>query len=99
MRESSLDLLVTGKQCPREKFALLHAIIKTFKHIFYFVLFLGMFLWAVTALLSFNSFLFLFLFVCFLFLCGLWLNNPSFVALFQMLFYIKAYINETWCGG
>ena len=35
------------KTMSQGKFALLHAIIKTFKHIFYFVLFLGMFLWAV----------------------------------------------------
>ena len=52
------------------------------KQLFYFVLFLSMFLWAVAALLSFISFLFLFLFVCFLFLCGLRLNDSSFIAHF-----------------
>ena len=68
------------------------------KQLFYFVLFLGMFLWAVAALLSFNSFLFLFLFVCFLFLCGLWLNDSSFVAHFQMLFTLKPILTQSWNG-
>ena len=76
MRESSLDLLMTGEWCPRERFALLHAIIKhlnTFSILFCFWgCFCGLLPFFLIIVFSLFSFCWFFCFV-------LWaVNYPSF---------------------
>ena len=68
MRESSLDLPMTGEWCPRERVALIHAIIKhlnTFSILFCFwVCFCGL-----LPFFLYNSFFFIFFLLIFCLFC------------------------------